>query len=141
MKNSNYKVIYKYTVTFVIFLLFSSGFSQNKDRTFQGYNLANDTLTVKVNDGEYKIVYYSAEIIETSFIPSTEEFSKNSFAVVLKPQPVEVTVNETESALTVDSEGLDITISKKPFQIWYFYNDEEVISEKTGFSKGKEHQK
>lgn len=141
MKSSNYKGIYKYTVTIVIFLLFSSGFSQNKDRTFQGYNFANDTLTVKVNDGEYKIVYYSAEIIETSFIPSSEEFSKKSFAVVLKPQPVEVTVNETESTLTVDSEGLDITISKKPFQIRYFYNDEEVISEKGGFSKGKEHQK
>ena len=140
MKSSNYKVIYKYTVTFVIFLLFSSGFSQNKDRTFQGYNFANDTLTVKVNDGEYKIVYYSAEIIETSFIPSTEHFSKKSFAVVMKPQPVEVTVNETESALTVDSEGVDITIFKNPFQIRYFYNDEEVISEKTGFSKGKEHQ-
>lgn len=141
MESSNFKLIYKYTVTFLIFLLFSSGFSQNKDRTFQSYNLDNDTLTVKVSDGEYKIVYYSTEIVETSFIPLSEVFKKESYAVVLTPRKVELTVKENENALTIDSEGLDISISKKPFQIRYFYNEKEVISEKAGFSKEKEHQK
>jgi oligosaccharide 4-alpha-D-glucosyltransferase len=141
LKYSNYPEIYKFAVTLLIFLVFSSGFSQNNDRTFDSYTFLNDTLTVKVNDGEYKIVYYSPEIVETSFIPTAEKFNKESFAVVLKPERVELTVHESETALTIDSEGLDITISKSPFQIKYFFNDEEVISEKAGYSKGKEHQK
>ena len=141
MKKSHYSEIYKITVLFLIFLVFSSGFSQNKNRNFESFTYSNDTLSVKVNDGEYKIVYYSTEIVETSFIPTSEVFKKESFAVVLTPQKVELAVKESGNSLTVDSEGIDITISKKPFQIRYFFNEEEVISEKEGFSKGKEHQK
>lgn len=133
--------IYRIAVSYLIFLVFSSGFSQNNNRTFESYNFNNDTLTIKVNDGEYKILYYSPEIVETSFIPSAESFIKESFAVVMKPEGVDLAVKDADNILTIDSEGVDISITKKPFQIKYFYKDEEVISERSGFIKGKEHHK
>ncbi len=141
LKKSIYLEIYRIAVSYLIFLVFSSGFSQNNNRTFESYNFNNDTLTIKVNDGEYKILYYSPEIVETSFIPSAESFIKESFAVVMKPEGVDLAVKDADNILTIDSEGVDISITKKPFQIKYFYKDEEVISERSGFIKGKEHHK
>ncbi len=117
------------------------GFSQNPGRKYSGHEVNGDTVLVKTSDGDYRIVYYTSEIVETSFIPSGERFNPESHAVVLTPAEVMLGVKENEKTLKIDSEGIDISIVKSPFQVVYYYNDEIVISEKSGFSKGKEHQK
>ena len=140
MKTSN--SVEKKLTSFLLFLLIPLlGFSQNPDRKYSSNRVSGDTVFVKTSDGEYRIVYYTPEIVEASFVPAGEEFNKESHAVVLKPGTVPLVVKENESLIKLDTDGIDISIVKSPFQLLYYYNDEIVISEKAGYTKGKEHQK
>ncbi|QED39032.1 DUF4968 domain-containing protein [Antarcticibacterium arcticum] len=125
----------------LFFLIPLLGLSQNQDRKYSGHQVSGDTVFVKTSDGDYRIVYYTPQIVETSFIPTGENFNKKSHAVVLSPAKVMQGIEEDDNTLKIDTEGIDISIIKKPFQVAYYYKDEMVISEKEGFLKGKEHQK
>lgn len=92
-------------------------------------------MEIQVNDGSYRIVPYSYDIVETSFIPNGEEFLPDSHAVVLQPKGVNYKVSDTESHLIYESTGLSIRIQKQPFQIRYYYHGNFLISEKRGISK------
>ena len=119
----------------VIFLFCVFGYAQNPDREFKDFLVSGDTVFVNVNDGKYIFVPYTSEIIETSFIPSGEKPDTISHAVILKPLDPEFTVSEEENILKIDSEGIDVLVTKRPFRISYFYNEEEIISEKIGYSR------
>ena len=98
-------------------------------------------ISIKVNDGTYKIKYYTSFIVETTFIPKGEIFNKFSHAVVLKPTKNKLILNSNDETTTIISDGISVKISKKPFQISYMYKGEEIISEKTGYSKDSVHEK
>lgn len=127
---------------FCCFLFISvSGFSQNPDRKFLKVQRLQTSVEIKTNDGKYIFRPYTPEIIETSFVPSGETFGPNSHAVVLEPQNVVFSIIEDSVSVKIDTDGLDVVISKMPFQVTYFYNDEKVISEKNGYSKGEDGEK
>ncbi len=117
------------------------GFSQNPDRKFVGYEVIDNKVVVKTNDGRYRFMAYTPEIFETSFIPEGENFDTISHAVILDPGDLNLNVSEDNSSVLIDSEGIDVKITKQPFQISYFYNDSLVISEEKGYSRGEELQK
>jgi len=122
----------------ICFLNFSS-LAQNSSRVFEDVSInANAIAEVKVNDGEYRIVAYSSEIIETTFIPKGETFIVNSHAVVLNQNflPLEF-VNE-ENKITFKTSGITVNIQKKPFQISYWYKGKEITSERNGYQKNDE---
>lgn len=125
----------------VLFLLSFSVAAQNPNRNFEKLEKTEAGVEITTNDGKYLFRYFTPEIIETSFIPEGETFEERSHAVVLEPQEVNFIVSEDENNLTIDSDGLDIKVSKMPFQVTYYFKGEKVISEKSGYSKGEEHEK
>ena len=143
MKTASKNISFEKSITSFLLLLLIPllGFSQNPDRKYSSNRISGDTVFVKTSDGEYRIFYFTPEIVETSFVPAGEVYNKESHAVVLEPDTVSLVVEEDESSIKLDTDGIDISIVKSPFQLIYYYNDEIVISEKAGYSKGKEHQK
>ena len=129
----------------LVFVFFIAGSSflnaQNPDRVFVGYEILGNSVTVDVAKGAYIFQPYTSEIIETSFIPSGEAIDSVSHAVILVPEKVLFTVSEDDASVKIDSEGIDILITKKPFHIQYYFNEEEVISEKTGYFKDENYEK
>lgn len=122
----------------VLIVLFfaNSLFAQNTNRNFEGASLINgEQLEVKVNDGIYLIKFYSSEIVETTFIPSGQEFNKESHAVVLSSTLANLKLDEDESSVSFESNDLVVNIQKSPFQISYIRNGKPIISEKAGYSK------
>ncbi len=115
--------------------------AQNPDRTYKSFEENGGVVTVSTNDGQYRFQAYSPEIMETSFIPAGEKFISESFAVVLEASEVETKVSENSSQLQIETSGIKVVVSKNPFQVSYFYNDEEIISEKIGYSKSETHEK
>ncbi|WP_245583380.1 TIM-barrel domain-containing protein [Salinimicrobium terrae] len=115
--------------------------AQNPDRLFVGFEKTETGLEISTSDGRYFFRYFTPEIVETAFIPSGQEYMEESHAVVLEPLSVNFSVSEEEDRILIDSEGLDIEVSKRPFQVTYFFNGEKVISEKTGYLKDEEHEK
>jgi len=125
----------------ILFLFFSLVLkAQNKTREFISFLEKESHVEVKTNDGVYLIKPYSTKIIETSFVPTGETFNPNSHAVVLKPEKVELTIIATENRTLVSTSGISVKITKTPFQIAYFYEGKQLISERKGYIKNEENE-
>lgn len=126
---------------FLMFLFSVSLFGQNPDRKFLAAEDFGQTVEVETDDGKYIFKLYTPEIFETTFIPAGETFSPVSHAVVLEPQQVPFSFSEDSVQVTIDSKGIDVVIKKSPFQVAYYYNNEKILSEKTGYSKTEDLEK
>ncbi|MEG9326543.1 TIM-barrel domain-containing protein [Salinimicrobium catena] len=135
-----YTGLIKYS--FCLAFLFSiTLYGQNPEREFLEVRQVENSVEVKTGDGKYIFTPYTPEIIETSFLPSGEEISTGSHAVVLQPQQVPFELTEDSLSVLIDSEGIDVVIQKSPFQVSYFFKGEKIISEKTGYSRTEDHEK
>lgn len=130
----------KIAFTFFIFLYLSTS-AQNPEREFLGITQKENAIFVKTNNGNYRFQFYSPEILETSFVPSGENFESTSYAVVLKPQKVDFQVLKDSIQIAINTKRIDISIYKNPFQVTYFFDGEKVISEKMGYSEGEKFEK
>lgn len=110
-------------------------FAQNPNRKYLSYKQQDGTFEVLTNDGHYIFTPYSAEVIETSFIPKGEVYNSKSHAVVLNPFFTGTKFIETTDYLKFETDGIKIYIQKEPFKISYSYNGKPIISEKRGYFK------
>lgn len=125
----------KYLVFLAYSFIFISISAQNTERTLTDLTKVGNEINIKTNDGAYKIVFYNKFIVETTFIPIGETASKDSHAVVLKPEDIKLVANSSDGKTVVISDGIAVAINHKPFQISYSYDGEEIISEKLGYHK------
>ena len=111
-------------------------FSENiKERTFVDATWTNNQLEVNVSDGTYKMQWFTPEIVETTFMPTGETLSGKSHAVVLQSQNPKINFSEDTNLISLKSTGIEVIITKSPFQISYSYKDNPIISEKAGYVK------
>ena len=123
------------TVLYTILLLTISNLTlaQNTSRTFQKFNRKEQVYEITVNDGIYRIQFYTPSIVETSFIPEGETYSEQSHAVVLHPTPVKAKISQTDTSLHIETNVITVSIQKNPFQISYLNDNRPIISEKRGY--------
>ncbi|MGC1472870.1 MAG: TIM-barrel domain-containing protein [Psychroserpens sp.] len=98
-------------------------------------NKTNNDIEIKVSDGMYNIQFFTSEIVETTFIPSGEIKSNTSHAVILEPNFSDFNFSEDEQKVSLQTDDLEVKISKNPFQISYLFQGKPVISEKAGYIK------
>lgn len=111
-------------------------FGQNSERIYEGFTQKENLLEIQVNDGTYLIKPYSDKIIETSFIPTGESFDPHSYSVVLKPNnSIPKTVEETRNGIKYSTPSISVIITKNPFQISYYQDNDLIISEKSGYAE------
>ncbi|MBN2175668.1 MAG: DUF4968 domain-containing protein [Bacteroidales bacterium] len=122
---------------FIFILCFTAiiTFAQNANRKFIDYQIIDNKLKIRVNDGQYIIQPYSEKIIETTFIPSGQTYDTVSYAVVLDPHGVATELMDNDQSLIFTTPGMTIEIQKTPFKINYFYKNNYLISEKEGYVK------
>jgi alpha-glucosidase (family GH31 glycosyl hydrolase) len=129
-------------LTFSVFSFHT--FSQNPVRKYISHEITPTGIEIQVNDGKYIIQYYSEKIVETTFVPSGEIYQKESHAVQLTPIKIELSWDNHEILdiklngiydLNFNVNGISISVVKSPFNIKYFYNLKEILSEKAGYSK------
>ncbi|WP_299059470.1 TIM-barrel domain-containing protein [uncultured Polaribacter sp.] len=127
------------TLKLFILLLFLSisSFSQNSSRIFKNVNQTSNRVEVYVNDGTYYIEFYSDKIVETSFIPKGETYTKKSHAVILKAKNIKISPVISQDKSVFSTDGISVHINHNPFQIEYRFNGEVVTSEKQGYYKSK----
>ncbi len=119
-------------------LFCSTTFSQSQNRTFiNATTTTNNQLKIEVNDGNYTIQFYTPEIVETTFVPLHDTKNKKSHAVILQPQKVQTQFVQNSQEVQYSSKGITVKINKTPFKIRYYYQGEEIISEKEGYYKSK----
>ena len=129
-----------FVVLFIGIISFSLQ-AQNPDRKYQAHKVEGNVITVSTSDGAYRFMPFTNEIMETSFIPKGEKYNPESYAVVLAPKEVKFTISEDDKSLKIDTDGLDVVITKAPFQVSYYFEGEKVLSEKAGYTKTEEYEK
>lgn len=109
--------------------------AQNADRKFVGFDKTDSLYVVGVTDGVYVFRLINEDIIETTFVPSGQDFEHKSHAVILENVKRMNTALETNSSIELVSDGISVHIQKSPFQISYKYKGKDIISEKSGYQK------
>ncbi len=122
-----------FTFAFIFFVTIVS--AQNPDRKYIAHNLQNDILEIKTSDGDYRIKFYTPDIVETTFVPEGEHFKAESHAVVLQPQNISAQLQESSIALNFISSGLEVRFQKSPLKLTYIYKNKVLLSEKNGYTK------
>ena len=111
--------------------------AQNPDRIYQSHNEENGVFSVTTSDGKYLFQFYTEQILETTFIPTGETENPESHAVILEPQDIQTTYSYKGDVITYGSAGISVSITTSPFKIQYYFDGEELISEKEGYYKSK----
>lgn len=119
----------------VAFLIASVSFAQNADRKYLSHTWKNNILEIKVSDGSYLIKPYSDKIVETTFIPTGQQFSSESHAVVMSPIKNYASLAKKDDSVTLITKGITVVINKSPFKITYSNHGKVLLSEKTGYAK------
>ena len=123
-----------------VFVFSASIVAQNADRKFKKVVENAGHVEVVTSDGSYIFKPYSNEIMETSFVPAGESFNLHSDAVVMKPAGVQMSVEKKGKNIEIQTPGITVQITKKPFQIAYFYKGDFLVSERRGYEKTEEHE-
>ncbi len=130
----------KKSYSFVLFFALVTGvtIAQNSQRIYKGVVDNGSSLSIMVNDGVYAITPYTDQIIETAFVPNDEVNKIKSHAVVLSPTEVSTSLVDEAKELLYKTSGIEVRITKKPFQISYWYNNGLIIAENNGYVKAKD---
>jgi oligosaccharide 4-alpha-D-glucosyltransferase len=117
----------------------SAAFAQTASRTWEGFTSKDGTLEIRTSDGRYLVKPYSANIVETTFIPKGDTALAPVFAashaVVMAPEPVKASVRNTKDALEYATSGIAVTVTKSPFRISYAYKGKPLLAENNGYVK------
>src|SRR6056297_2123825 len=124
-------------IIYTVFLLLIGHFvlAQNSSREFVRFSEDKEKYNVKVSDGTYRIVFYTSDIVETTFIPQKESFVNKSHAVVMDPEQPQTVVAYNQDFINIKSASVTVKIQKEPFQISYYKDEELIISETRGYMK------
>lgn len=124
----------------IIFLLLVSvaTSAQNQTRKYLNHVAKENALEISTSDGSYLIQFYSEEIAETTFVPNGETPSDSSHAVVMIPEKTKTELTDQPASINYKTKGLEVVISKNPFQISYFYKGKSLLSEKIGYQKSQD---
>ena len=110
-------------------------YAQNPNRTYLNYKSEQGILKIQTSDGEYQITPRNPQIIETSFIPSGEAYHPNSHTTEVEKNPAKTELIISENTLNYNTSGIQVRVTKSPFQIEYFYKNKPLTSEKRGYVK------
>lgn len=113
----------------------SSAYAQTAPRSLTGFSDTGHALELRANDGKYLIKPYTANIVETTFIPQGQGEETASHAVVLQPSAVAATLSDRDGELDYATSGIVVHVHKNPLQISYSYHGKELVAEKDVFAK------
>ena len=117
-------------------LVSTSAHAQNAERQLLGVGGNPNTLELATSDGRYLIKPYSANVVETTFIPNGEQLDPASHAVVLVPVDVGATLKNEGNRIELATPGITVVVDKKPFRISYLYKGQPLVAEKGGYARG-----
>lgn len=120
---------------FTFILITGTITAQTTGRDYTGYKDLGNSIELNVSDGQYLIEPMNEKIIHVTFRPVGKKLKKFCYAVDMKPVSIKREIIETDEKLTIDTEGIDLLITKKPFNISYYYDDKLLVSENDGYQE------
>ncbi|HOP05341.1 MAG TPA: glycoside hydrolase family 31 protein [Tenuifilaceae bacterium] len=110
-------------------------FSQNTERSFLAQNRSGNEVIVMVTDGEYHIVPVNEQTFHVKFLPKGKEVRDLAFGAVPQPTFSDFEVVENTQNLLIKTSGIEVEVTKNPFQLQFFYRGELVTQEFNGYQQ------
>lgn len=123
------------TILLTILTTYQQVTAQQAVRSYVGFNEKGNLLEIQVSDGNYAIRLMNKKIAHTTFYPAGKEVGSFSFATVMEPHEIPFSITDSPEAINIDTKGMDILITKNPFNISYFYNGELLTAEDDGYAE------
>lgn len=106
-----------------------------KERAFVSFEkLENNSVKIKVCDGEYQIKFISDRVVETAFLTKGESQTPKSHIVEDK-NGVSFTAKDTLGEIWLKTFSAWVKINKAPFKISYYKRQAYLFSENNGYQK------
>lgn len=107
--------------------------AQNENRSYSGYKQNLGTIEIQVSDGNYVITPFSKKIFHVAFYPVQEKVKNYSYALAATPEKVHFIIKEEANTLTIESSGIKVLVTKKPFKLSFYHFSDLLISEGAGY--------
>jgi len=109
--------------------------AQNSSREYVAYKQNVGEIIVTVSDGYYRIVVYHKKAFQVSFFPNDFEVKSFSYAVGAKPEKPDYLIKDESNVVKIESKGLKLFITKKPFNMSFYRYSELLFAENEGYIK------
>ncbi len=103
-------------------------------RSFVAYETQNNLVKLKVSDGVYHLKFLSERIVETTFLPQGETTQPASHIIEDK-NGLAFSTKNANNEIWLKTALMSVKITKSPFQIGYYRQNELLIAEHKGYSK------
>jgi oligosaccharide 4-alpha-D-glucosyltransferase len=120
-------------IVLILFIITYNAAGQQTGRQFNSIKVLGDNIEIQVSDGKYLIEPLNDYIVHTIFYPSGKALKNFSFAADMKAEKVDFTLTEEGNNITLKSKCISLRITKVPFRISYYCNNNLLISENKGY--------
>ncbi|MFN5460684.1 MAG: TIM-barrel domain-containing protein [Bacteroidota bacterium] len=126
----------RFRVLYYLIILFSCvSFYNAQGRKYLSHQIKNNVLLIRTDKDEIRLVFYSDEIIEATYLPSGTLYNPVSHAHE-KIQPLKLNIVKRENGINIKAlsdTGITAKISFQPFRIDYFLKDQLLFSDVEGY--------
>jgi oligosaccharide 4-alpha-D-glucosyltransferase len=119
---------------FLVAFFLCLSFSNAQQRKYFSHQIKNNVLLIKTDNGSIRIVFYSSQIVETTYLPNGAVYNPISHAHE-KIRPVKVNLIKNENSCSVQATcdtGIVATITFYPLRIDYYFKGKILFSDVEG---------
>lgn len=120
-------------IVLALFIITYNAAGQQSGRQFNSIKVLGDNIEIQVSDGKYLIEPLNDYIVHTIFYPAGKSLKNFSYAADMKADKVDFTLTEEGNNITLKSKCISLKITKVPFRISYYCNNNLLISENNGY--------
>ena len=103
-----------------------------EQRKYVSHKRRGDTLLVHTDHGLTEIIPYTNRIVEVKHFDKDFEVPDSSVAVILTPQHVRYSVEDSRDFLTLTTDSLKLILFKDPFHLAFICDGDTVLQEERG---------
>ncbi|MBE0638182.1 MAG: DUF5110 domain-containing protein [Bacteroidales bacterium] len=128
------------TVPFFFLKIFTgcSSWTKEQRNKYQSHVVSENQLLIQTTLGRLSVEFINESIVSVTFMASGKQPVDTSHAVILRPDGLSVSFKEEEDQVIFSRGNFDVIVKKAPFQLSFFKDGKEVLSESAGYFKRKQ---
>lgn len=135
---------YAYLVAFLVIILVLfrvvnhfTGSVPEQRNSYLSHVIGENRLIIQTTLGRYTVEYLNASIASVRFSPDGQQPVDSSHAVILQPDGHSISFTESSDQLFFKRDDFEIVVNKEPFVLAFYKDGKPVLSEHTGYFRGK----
>lgn len=113
-----------------------AAFTVSAAEHYQSHRVTENQLILTTDQGQVSLTFYNNAALEVWYQP-TERVQLPSLILGTKPQPVQVTLQQTADSLTLQSPELTVEVQKSPLRLRFYHKSKFLTEDLAGLQQGE----